>query len=125
MDKINIFIIIICICLFIIVYKYKYEKFVSNIENDINLYFVPLKNIFLGDNYYNYNLNKSEIKQNLQSLEKITSDAYLYSKPTTQKIICSTHKNKADCWEDNVNNCQWKYKIDGNSYCDVGQNIWP
>jgi hypothetical protein len=136
MNKKNIFIIILVICLFLIIYKYKYEKFVSNDENgngngngngnrDLNLYFVPLKNIFLDDNFYNYNLNRPRNKEQTQSLGEITFNSNLYSKPTTQKIICSSHINRADCWEDNVNNCQWVHKIDGGSYCDVGPNIWP
>lgn len=126
MNEKNMFILIIIVCLFVIIYKHKYEKFVSIDENgDLNLYFVPLKNIFLGDNFYNYKLNKRTNKQEIQSLGKITFDSYLYSKPTTQKIICSSHTNRADCWEDNVNNCQWVHKIDSESYCDVGPNIWP
>lgn len=125
-DK-NIFITIILLCLFLITYKHNYEKFVSNDNYNVgvNQYFIPIKNIFLNDNYYNYKFNKPIIKQNQQPLEKITFDSFLYSKPTTQKIICSSHKNRANCWEDNVNNCQWIHKIDGNSYCEVGRNIWP
>jgi len=126
MNEKNIFIIIIVACLFVIIYKHKYEKFVSSdVNGDLNLYFVPLKNIFLGDNFYNYNLNKQKNKQQTQSLGEITFNSYLYSKPTTRKIICSSHTNRADCWEDNVNNCQWVHKIDAKSYCDVGANIWP
>jgi len=134
MNEKNIFITIIIVCLFLILYKhnfenigskYKYEKFVSNDNKDLNLYFVPLKNIFLNDNYYNYKLNRPIIKQNIKPLEQIDVNAFLYSKPTTQKIICSSHKNRANCWEDNVNNCLWVHKIDGNSYCEVGPNIWP
>lgn len=129
MNEKNIFILLIIICFFIIIYKYECEKFLSNLNenNDTktNLYFVPIKNIFLGDNYYNYKLNKPEIKQEYQSLDDITFNSYLYSKPTTQKIICLSHTNIANCWEDNVNNCQWVNKIDGGSYCDVGRNIWP
>jgi hypothetical protein len=118
----TMFIIIISFC-FITIYIYinKYELF----NSDTNLFFKPIENIFLSDNYYNYKLNKPNIKQNIQSLGEITFDSYLYSKPTSQKIICTSHKNRANCWEDNVNNCQWFYKIDGGSYCGVGQNIWP
>ena len=123
-DK-NIFIAIIIICLFFLVYQHNYEKFISNNDNNVNLYFLPLKNIFLTDNYYNYKLNKPIIKPNEKPLEQIELNAFLYSKPSTQKIICSSHKNRANCWEDNVNNCQWVHKIDGNSYCEIGKNIWP
>ena len=109
---------------FLFVYFDVYEKFTNYVpESNLNQYFIPLKNIFLGDNYYNYQLNHPEIKENTESLGKITFDSYLYSKPTTQKIICSSHTNRADCWEDNVNNCQWIHKIDGGSYCDVAL-IW-
>ena len=134
MNNKNIFITIMIVCLFLIVYqhnyemfiiKYKYEKFVSNDNKDLNLYLVPLQNIFLSDNYYNYKLNRPIIKQNEKPLEQLEFNTFLYSKPTTQKIICSSHKNRADCWEDNVNNCQWVHKIDSNSYCGVGPNIWP
>ena len=118
----TMFIIIISLC-FITIYIFinKFELF----NADTNLFFKPIENIFLSDNYYNYKLNKPNIKQNIQSLGEITFDSYLYSKPTSQKIICTSHKNRANCWEDNVNNCQWVYKIDGGSYCGVGQNIWP
>lgn len=130
MNNSNVFITIIILYLLIMIYLDKYEKFISNGNSitDENLYFVPIKNIFLNDNYYNYELNKPNkpnIKQNTQSIGEITFDSYLYSKPTSQKIICASHKNRANCWEDNVNNCQWVYKIDSGSYCDVGQNIWP
>lgn len=119
----NVFIIII-ICLFVIIYILRYENFVSNNGYaDLNLYFVPIKNIFLSDNFYN--LNRPKNKQQTQSLGEISFNSYLYSKPTTQKIICSSHTNSADCWEDNVNNCQWVHKIDGKSYCGVGVNLWP
>lgn len=134
MNNKNIFTMIIIICLFLIIYNYnyeniitnlKYEKFVSTDDLNTNLYFLPLKNIFLNDNYNNYKLNRPIIKQTEKPLEQIELNAFLYSKPTTQKIICSSHKNRANCWEDNYNNCQWIHKIDGNSYCDVGTNIWP
>jgi len=116
----SIFVIIILICLIII------YIFTNNNETfDTNLFFQPISNIFLSDNYYSYELNKPNMKTNTKSLGEITLNSYLYSKPIGQKIICSSHKNRADCWEDNVNNCQWVHKIDGNSYCDVGQNIWP
>ena len=97
----------------------------ENFNNDLNtnLYFKPLKNIFLGNNYYNYQNNHPKIIQKTQSLDDITFNSFLYSKPTTQKIICSSHLNRANCWEDNVNNCQWIHKIDGGSYCDVAP-IW-
>lgn len=123
----NMFLLIIITCLFLIVYEHNYEKFISNLDNEsgLNLYFAPIKNIFLTDDYNNYNLNKPKNKQETQSLSEITFNTYLYSKPTTQKIICSSHTNRANCWEDNTNNCQWVYKIDGNSYCDVGLNLWP
>jgi len=117
-----IIIIFICIYLFIIYYTYRNENFISdsnNTETNINSYFKPFKNIFLGNNYYNYQLNHPKINIDTQSLNKITFDSLLYSKPTTQKIICSSHTNNASCWEDNVNNCQWIYKIDSGSYCDV------
>ena len=112
--------IIILICLLIICFILTnlHENFL--ISND-NSYFKPLKNIFLGDNYYNYLLNSPKIIVNDESLKTITIDAFLYSKPTAQKIICSSYTNRADCWEDNTNNCQWVYKIDNGSYCDVGQ----
>lgn len=118
-----IFITIICV-IYILIFIFvdlKYELF--NVEP--NLFFKPIKNIFLSDDYYNYKLNKPEINKNVETIGKITFDTYLYSKPTSQKIICSSHKNRGDCWEDNVNNCQWIHRIDGGSYCDVGQNIWP
>lgn len=114
------FIIIILICIISI------YIFANNNETfDTNLFFKPIPNIFLADDYYNYELNRPDIKQDTKSLGKITFNSHLYSKPTSQKIICSSHTNRADCWEDNVNNCQWVHKIDGNSYCDVGPNIWP
>lgn len=120
MTEQSIFIIIILICLIVI-----YLSANNNETFDTNLFFQPIPNIFLSDNYYSYELNKPDIKTNTKSIGEITFNSYLYSKPTSQKIICSSHKNRADCWEDNVNNCQWVYKIDGNSYCDVGKNIWP
>lgn len=118
-DKI-IFITIIIICLIII-----YISTNGSETFDTNLFFQPIPNIFLSDNYYNYKLNRPNIKQDTKSLGKIQFNSFLYSKPIGQKIICASHKNRADCWEDNVNNCQWVHKIDGNSYCDVGANIWP
>ena len=111
----KIFIILICISVCIILLYDKYEQF----DTDTNLFFKPIDNIFLGDNYYNYELNYPEIKQQTKSLGEITFNSYLYSKPIEQKIICTSHKNRADCWKDNVNNCQWVYKINNNSYCDV------
>lgn len=118
-DKIT-FIIIILICVILIyVFANCSETF------NTNLFFKPIPNIFLTDDYYNYEINKPDIIQDTKSLGDITFDSYLYSKPIGKKIICSSHTNRADCWEDNVNNCQWVHKIDGNSYCDVGQNIWP
>ena len=121
-----IYIICIFICLFTIYYIHKYENFISNSNNtetNSNSYFGQFKNIFLGNNYYNYQLNRPKINNDVQSLGKITFDSFLYSKPTTQKIICSAHTNSANCWEDNVNNCQWIHKIDTGSYCDVAP-IW-
>lgn len=127
--------IFICILVFVLVFQilnsFWNENFSSlnkkfnskEKENNTNLYLTPIKNIFLGDNYNNYQLNKPEITQQTQPLTQITFDSFLYSKPTTQKIICSSHKNSANCWEDNVNNCQWVYKIDSGSYCDVAP-IW-
>lgn len=121
-DKKILFLIIICFCLiYFIIFLNINEKF----DTDKNLFFQPIQNIFLSDNYYNYKLNHPNIKKTPETLGKITFDSFLYSKPTTQKIICSSHTNYADCWEDNVNNCQWVHKIDGNSYCDVGPSIWP
>ena len=118
-DKIS-FVIIIIICLIsIYIFTNGNETF------DTNIFFKQIPNIFLADNYYNYELNKPNIKPNIGTIDDITFDTYLYSKPTTQKIICSAHANSADCWEDNVNNCQWVHMIDGGSYCKVGQNIWP
>lgn len=120
LDK-TIFIIIILICFILInIFDYGYELF--DINSETNLFFQPISNIFLSDNY---KLNHPEITQNTQSLGNIKFNSFLYSKPTTQKIICASHKNKANCWEDNVNNCQWVHKIDGSSYCDVGPSIWP
>ncbi len=122
-----IFIILICICLLIFFFAYKNENFLLNQDSNndnINSFFIPLKNIYLNDNYDNYILNRP--KNNLkisESLNKINSDSFLYSKPITQKIICLSHTNRADCWEDNVNNCQWVYNIDNGSYCDVAP-IW-
>ena len=116
-DKI-IFMIIICICL-ISIYVFNYENFNSN----KNLFFQPINNIFLSDNYYNYKLNRPKIKPKTQSLDSIVSNSYIYSKPISQKIICASHTNRANCWEDNVNNCQWIHKIDGGSYCNVAP-IW-
>ncbi len=116
--------IIIMICLLIILNNNLNENF-NSINSGTDLYMKPLKNIFLGDNFYNYNLNQPDIIDKTESLGKITFDTFLYSKPTTQKIICSSHTNSGDCWEDNVNNCQWVHKIDGGSFCDVGLNIFP
>lgn len=118
----NIFIVIMCI--FLIIIKYVYYL-IENFDSNKNLFFQSIPNIFLSDNYYNYELNRPEISQPTQSLGEITFNSFLYSKPTTQKIICSSHTNIANCWEDNYNNCQWVHKIDGNSYCDVGPSIWP
>ena len=120
MENKIIFIIICLICLIVI-----YISTNSKERFNTNLFFKPIPNIFLSNNYYNYKLNKPEINQNTKSLDDITFNSYLYSKPTSKKIFCSSHINRADCWEDNVNNCQWVHKIDGGSYCDVGQNIWP
>lgn len=115
-----IFIIIILICLIIIYISTKGKE-----PFNTNIFYKQIPNIFLSDNYYNYELNKPQIKENTKSLGKIEFNSFLYSKPTRKKIICSSHTNRANCWEDNVNNCQWVHKIDGGSYCDVGQNIWP
>lgn len=128
MDNKSIFIITIIICFFTVCFTYKNENFLSdkqNInENNDDLFYTPLNNIFLGDNYYNYVNNRPNDNLKIpESLNKIKFDSYIYSKPTTQKIICLSHKNVANCWEDNVNNCQWVYKIDNGSYCDVAP-IW-
>lgn len=126
MEKINnklFFIIILVFVIIIYHFILSDENFASDEKK--NLFFKPIKNIFLTDDYYNYQINHPDVKLPKSSLGDITFNAFLYSKPTTQKIICSSHKNRADCWEDNINNCQWVHKIDGSSYCDVGPNIWP
>lgn len=118
----NIFTLILLICLITIYFLTN-----TNEHFNTNLFFQPIPNIFLGDNYYNYKLNKPDynLQNQTEPINKITFDAFLYSKPTSQKIICLAHTNRADCWEDNVNNCQWVHKIDGGSYCDVGLPLWP
>jgi len=128
-----IFIILIIVFVIIIYFICKNEKFTStqsnnnnndDDNNNINSFYTPIKNIFLTNNYYNYQDNKPKKNFKIpESLEKIKLDSFIYSKPTSQKIICSSHTNRADCWEDNVNNCQWVYKIDNGSYCDVAP-IW-
>ena len=127
MNNQNIFIILIGIFWLTIYLTYKCENFLSDnlndIETNVNSYFKPIQNIFLADNYYNYIKNRPIIQKTTQSLDTITLDSFLYSKPTTQKIICSSHSNRANCWEDNINNCQWIHKIDGSSYCDVAP-VW-
>jgi hypothetical protein len=97
-----------------------------NSSNKTNLFFTELPNIFLGKNYYNYETNKpKESTPTSTSIGSITYNSWLYSKPISNKIICSNHKNIANCWEDNINNCQWVHKIDGGSYCEVGQKFFP
>lgn len=94
--------------------KINYELF------DTNLFYKPLNNIFLGNNYYNYKNDKYDLPdttQNIQSLSQISYDSYLYSDSTSNKIICSNYINQADCWANN--NCQWINNINGNSYCEV------
>lgn len=120
----TIFIIILIIILIIYCLKYLLiynETFKA--DNINNLFNKPISNIFLTDNYLNYEINKPEINKKTENIEKIAFNTFLYSKPTSQKIICSSHTSRADCWEDNYNNCQWVYKIDNNSYCDVAP-IW-
>lgn len=102
-----LFIIIIIGCAFIC--------FNSSNEN-----FTLNKNIFTTNDYYNFRLNNPEIIQKEKPLGEITFDSYIYSKPIRQDIICANHTNRADCWEDNTNNCQWIHKIDSKSYCDQG-----
>jgi hypothetical protein len=95
----------------------------ENFKSDINSFYIPEKNIFLTDDYYNYINNKPKPDVKRIPLSKLTFDAYLYAKPTREKIICSNHVNRANCWEDNVNNCEWVYRIDGGSYCRVGKKM--
>ncbi len=111
-----IFILLIILSIFLIINK-------ENFESNINLFYLPEKNIFLSDDYYNYINNKPKPNIKKMPLSKITFDSYLYAKPTREKIICSNHINSANCWEDNVNNCEWIYKIDGGSYCTVGKKM--
>jgi len=61
-------------------------------------------------------LNK---KKNIKSLTDITTDSYIYSDIISKKIICDNYTNEANCWENN--NCQWVYKIDNGSFCDVAR----
>lgn len=84
---------------------------------DINLFYKPLNNIFLGNNYDNYKYDLSDTKQNVQSLSQISQDSYLYSDSISKKIICSNYTNQANCWANN--NCQWINNITGISYCEV------
>ena len=126
MDNKNIFIILILICLLIMIFNNKNENFIINSNDDEenkNIFYKPLKNIFLSDSYDNYEKNEpTKDNKIIQPLNTILYDSFLYSKPTIKKIICSSHKNRADCWEDNVNNCQWIHKIDGKSFCNVAPN---
>ena len=77
----KIFIILICISVCIILLYDKYEQFDTDTDTDTDtkLFFKPIDNIFLGDNYNNYELNYPEIKQQTKSIGEITFNSYLYS----------------------------------------------
>lgn len=84
---------------------------------DTNLFFKPLPNIFLNNNFLNYNLDKTNEKPNYNSLEQISYNSFINSDIVSTKIICANYDNQGDCWDNN--HCQWNYRIDGNSYCDM------
>ena len=109
----------------------------SNINSDDNIYpyynnyldeydKIKKKNIFSfnydniyynsqTDNLNNYFLNNSNINKKYSNLRQITTDAYIYSPSSYQKIICSDYKNQAECWANNK--CQWSKPP--NNYCEV------
>ena len=107
------FLLIILILIIIIIL---YTR-VDNFESNDNLFYQPTKNIFLNDNYLNYNYNKPKPTLNYSTLGEISYDSYIYSDIVSQRIICSNYNNQADCWQNN--HCQWIYKIDDKSYCNV------
>lgn len=100
------------------------EPFGTN-TSELNLFYRPIPNIFLADNYYNYKLNKPHTTTPTATLGEIATNAFIYSRPIERQIICRSHQNRANCWEDNVNGCAWVYGFDGPGYCEVGQNVWP
>lgn len=113
----KILLIIICMIIIYIINELNINEYFNN---DTNLFFRPVENIFLANNPYNYEFNRPEIIQKTKPLSEISFNSFLYSQPIGQRIICASHKNRANCWEDNFNNCQWVHRIDGNSYCEVG-----
>jgi hypothetical protein len=104
-----ILIIVLCFCLG--------NCFLNKEAFDTNLFFKELPNIFLNDNYLNYDLNKANDKPNYNSLGQISYNSYINSDIVSTKIICANYNNQGDCWDNN--HCQWIYKINGGSYCDM------
>lgn len=115
----NIFIIVmILILIYLIMDNFEYFYTSDNIYQTNNLFNKPLQNIFLTDNNLNYIDNKPITSNpDYKSLSDISDDSYIYSNTIGNKIICSNYTNQGDCWDNN--NCQWIYKIDGSSYCEL------
>ena len=108
----------VIILLIIIIYIYVKENNLIKIELfDTNLFFKPMPNIFLGSNYLNYDLKEVKKVPEYNTLGQISYDSYINSDIVSTKIICSNYNNQGDCWDNN--HCQWIYKIDGGSYCDM------
>ena len=114
----NNLIIILLIILLLFFYN-SYENFDSNNNNNQNLFYKKIPNIYKTNN----NLNNNTIKpdENVIQLSQLSLDSYINSDIISKKIICDNYTSQADCWENN--NCEWIYKIDNGSYCNVAP-IW-
>jgi len=86
-----------------------------------NLFYKKIQNIYIGNNYLSEDLEEpvSNINTDIKSLDDITINSYIYSDIISNKIICDSYTSEANCWQNN--NCQWIYKIDNNSYCDLAK----
>ena len=82
---------------------------------ETNLFNAKLPNIF-ASNFYSNN-QPMNIPTPTKSIGEITFDSYIYSDIVSNQIICANYNNQGDCWDNNK--CQWVYKIDGGSYCDL------
>ena len=110
----NNFVIILLVIIVLLFFSNVYEKFNSN---NINLFYKNMPNIFMQNNYIDEQDITPTSNTDIKSLGNITLDSYVYSDIVSKKIICDNYTSQADCWENN--NCQWIYKIDNGSYCDL------
>lgn len=118
MNKILFAFILIIVLFSIVLYSYKFTKIenFNKSNTETNSFFYKFPNIYYTKQFID-NLYIPE-KSKKTTMDTIDIDSYLNSDIMSDKIICSSISNEADCW--NNNNCQWISKIgqnDDKSYC--------